>query len=222
MKRATGLVIAAAVFAAASAWGADSQVVGFRSSVVITASLPGATPADRAVRQKLEETPVTFTFNEQPFEEAMQFLAALGDVNIVVDHAKVEAGKTITLKLTEVPLLTALKLSVEQAGLKWAVRDGVVVISTEDGVKSEPVTGVYDVTDMLHPAPDFEGPEISLGNMATRSSKKDNTDNTLGNPFNVPPTDKPKKDSEKTQDELLKEIVELVKQMVDSGTWEQD
>ena len=219
MKRATGCALAVLVVlaAAAWAWGTEPSVVGWRDRVIITASIPGTTPADRAVRHKLEDTTVSFTFNEQPLDEAMGFLAELGKINIVIDHGKVEAGKTVTLKLTDVSLLTAVKLSVEQVGLKWTVRDGILFVSNEDGVKNEPVTVVYDVNDLLSPPPDFEGPVVSLGNIGQRTDQNTDRGPVIGLPG---PNDTPKKDFEKSREELLKEIVDLVKQMIESGTWD--
>jgi hypothetical protein len=221
MKRATGtcLAVLAALVIVAPAWGDGPAVVGWRDRVVITASLPGMTAADRVVRQKLDETVVSFTFNEQPLEEAMDFLAALGHFNIVIDHRKVEAGKTLTLKLTDVSLLTALKLAVEQASLKWTVRDGVVIISDQDGIKSEPVTVVYDVSDMLAVPPDFEGPTIELGAIGSSIAANKNSKTTEPWPKTIEEP-KEKKESEKTREELLQEIVALVKQMIESGTWD--
>ncbi len=211
MKRATGtcLAVLAALVIAAPAWGDGPAVVGWRERVVITASLPGLTAADRVVRQKLDETIVSFTFNEQPFEEAMDFLAALGKVNIVIDHRKVEAGKTLTLKL-----------SVEQAALKWTVRDGVVVISDEEGIKSEPVTVVYDVSDMLAVPPNFEGPTIELGAIGTSVAANRESKTTEPGWPGIADEPKEKKDTEKTREELLQEIVQLVKDLIESGTWE--
>lgn len=224
MKRATGtcLAVLAALVIAAPAWGAEPAVVGWRERVVITASLPGLTAADRVVRQKLDETIVSFTFNEQPLEEAMDFLAALAHVNIVIDHRKVEAGKTLTLKLSDVSLLTALKLAVEQVSLKWTVRDGVVIISDEDGIKTDPVTVVYDVSDMLAVPPNFDGPTIELGAIGTSVAANRESKTTSGSDWTGGIVEEPKekKDTEKTREELLQEIVELVKQMIESGTWD--
>ena len=194
-----------------------ATVVGYRDRVIVTAPGAGTTAADAAVSQKLADTVVTFTFSEQPIEEALEFLATLGGVNIVIDRRKVEAGKTVTLKLTDVPLLTAVKLLTEQVGVKWTVRDGVVMITDEEGAKSEPVTVVYDVSPYLAVPPDFEGPTIELQSISgTRSG-----DNPYTSPFDPAPGDEPRKDIEKSREQLLKELVELIKQTIDPGTWDE-
>jgi len=83
------------------------------------------------VQQQLENTIVSFTFDEQPFTEAIDFLQTLGNVNIVIDRSQVKPkDMTVTLKLTNVPLKTAVKLCVEQLALRYTIRDGIVFIST--------------------------------------------------------------------------------------------
>ena len=195
-----------------------ATVVGFRDRVIITAAIPGVTAADRVVYQKLDTTIVSFTFNEQPLEEAVEFLSTLGGVNIVIDKRKVESGKTVTLKLANVPLATAVKLLTEQVGLKWRVRDGLVFISDEEGTKAEPVTVVYDVSDLLAVPPNFVGPTIELQSIGG---------NRGGQGTSYPPTiigepaDGPKDDSQKSREELLQELVDLIKQVIEAGTWEE-
>ncbi|HUV38947.1 MAG TPA: hypothetical protein VMY39_05005 [Planctomycetota bacterium] len=93
------------------------------------------TPHDRKVRTQLDETIVSFTFNEQPVLEALDFLQTLGSVNIVLDRNKLtDPNQTVTLKLSNVPLETALRLLSEQLGLQHVVADGIVFISDAETV----------------------------------------------------------------------------------------
>ena len=73
----------------------------------------GWTAKDALIRQKLDDTVVSFTFNDQPLEEAIDFLQTLGNVNIVLDRKQVEEGMHVTLKLNDVPLSTALSLAAD-------------------------------------------------------------------------------------------------------------
>ena len=121
-----------------------------RSKPVMRVQLPADRPENRKVQEVLDKKTVSFTFNDQPVKDALAFLQTLGGLNIVLDLTKLEdPDQTITLKLTDVPLGTALRLLVEQLSLKYVVRDGVVFISDEEGVKQPPVTAVYDVRDLL-------------------------------------------------------------------------
>lgn len=221
MKRPARIWVVAACAAlvlATFAGGAfASKIVGYRDSIVITAPGAGGTAADRAVAQKLVDTVVTFTFSEQPLDEALDFLATLGNINIVVDRRKVEAGKTVTLKLTDASLLTAIKFVAEQVGVKWTVRDGVVLFTDEEGAKSEPVTAVYDVSPYLAMPPDFEGPTIELQSISgSRGGGGGGYPGIISDPG-----DEPKKDSEKSREELLQELVDLIKMTIDPGTWDE-
>ena len=178
-------------------------------------------PQDRKVRQQLEESVVSFTFNEQPVMEALDFLQTLGNVNIVPDRTKFEdPDRTITLKLTNVPLETAIKLLTEQMGLKYVIRDGIVFISDEEGIKRPPETNTYDVRDLLADIPNFTGPTFELQNISggnrggagggsgTQSIFGDEEDTDQGDEF-------------KTQEESLNDLIDLIKQVIESGTWDE-
>ena len=94
------------------------------------------TEDDRRVRERLEKTTVSFTFNQQPVSEAFDFLRTLGNVNIVPDRRKLtDPKRTLTLKLTNVPLATALTLTAEQLDLRYAIAGGVVFVSDKAGAK---------------------------------------------------------------------------------------
>ena len=179
----------------------------------------GYTASDRAAYQKLETTIVSFTFNEQPLEEAVDFLTTLGGVNIVLDKRKVEAGKTVTLKLQNVTLYTAVKLLTEQVGLKWIVRDGIAFISDDEGTKMEPITIVYDCSDLMAVAPNFEGPTFELQNISGNSGGRGGSGG--GSSIFSSDTSAGKKDEEgKSREELLNDLVDLIKQVIEPGTWE--
>ncbi len=91
---------------------------------------------DRKVLAQIDDTSVSFTFNEQPVFEALDFLATLGKVNIVPDRAALkDPEQTVTIKLENVPLRTAIILIAEQLGLRWVIRDGVVFISDEATIR---------------------------------------------------------------------------------------
>ena len=222
MKSPAKIILLAACAVAVLAIAAQglfaATVVGWHDRVIITKPVPGASNEDRVVYQKLDDTIVSFTFNEQPLEEAIDFLSTLGGVNIVVDKRKVEPGKTVTLKLSSVPLLTAVKLVTEQVGLKWVIRDGVVFVSDEEGTKTEPITMVFDVSDLLAVPPNFIGPTIELQSISpNRGSSGPGPGINL---ITEPGQGTVKSDSEKSREELLQDLVELIKQTIDSGGWD--
>jgi RNA polymerase sigma factor (sigma-70 family) len=105
-------------------------------------------PKSIAVIKKLEE-PVNLHFPmETPLEEVLKHVkdttkGADGKrLSIYVDpEALREAEKTmaspVVIDLEDVPLRFSLRLVLKQLGLAYCVRDGVVMISTVDGIKQE-------------------------------------------------------------------------------------
>jgi len=122
------------------------------SKPVMRFTLPSERPENRKVLDVLQKRLASVSFKDQPLTEVLDYFQTVGAINIVLDRTKVEEGNTITLKLTDVSLKTALKFVTEQAALKYVVRDGIVFISDEEGVKQAPVTAVYDVRDLLIPS----------------------------------------------------------------------
>jgi hypothetical protein len=187
------------------------------SLAVIVLLSPAASAQNRQIERKLDDTVVSFSFTDQPLQEALDFLGTLGGVNIVLDRRQAEDAQTVTLKLSNVTLRTALKFLTEQVELRWIVRDGLVFISDEEGTRQEPVTAVYEVGDLLVQPPDFEGPAIELQSL-NRSSGTNSTDNP--NPWGEKDDETKETDIAKTRDEMLQDLVELIQQVIEPGTWE--
>ena len=104
-------------------------------------------PQNIAVIKKLEE-PVTCTSRWPPLEVVLKHVkdATKGAdgkrLSIYVDpQALQEAEKTMTspvvIDLEDVPLRICLRLVLKQLGLAYCIRDGVVMISTVDGIQQE-------------------------------------------------------------------------------------
>jgi type II secretory pathway component GspD/PulD (secretin) len=176
-------------------------------------------PQDRAVRRKLEETPVSFTFADQSVAEAINFLQEVSKVNIVVDRAKIPEGKTVTLKLGDVSLETALNLLSEQIELKWVIRDGVVRISDAEGVKQRPEINTYDVGDLLADVPNFQGPTFELQNISSNrggsgSGSSIFSDSESGKGSTT-------EETTKSAEESLQDLITLVKEVIDPTSWDE-
>jgi hypothetical protein len=104
-------------------------------------------PRSAKTKAKLDSVIVSFTFNEQPLDQALEFLQTLGGVNIALDRRRFDPEKTsVTLKLTNMPLRTALVLLADGIGARACLRDGVVYITdaktlAEGGWPELPVNG---------------------------------------------------------------------------------
>ncbi len=105
-------------------------------------------PRSKEVIGKLEQ-PATLHFpTETPLEEVLKRIRDLAKGNsgkrlsiYVNPEALQEAEKTMTspviIDLEDVPLRLALRLVLQQLGLAYCVRDGVVMINTPEGVRQE-------------------------------------------------------------------------------------
>ncbi len=84
---------------------------------------------DRRVRKTLDDRIASVTFNQQPLDEAVEFLEAVGDVKIILDRTTATpAGRTVTLRLENTPMRTWVTLLAEQLGADWVIKNGAVHI----------------------------------------------------------------------------------------------
>jgi hypothetical protein len=106
-------------------------------------------PKTKLVFKKLEE-PISMSFNEEtPLEDVLKYIKqasttqTYAGIPIYVDPAGLkEAGATTTsvvrnIDLEGVPLKTTLRLLLKQLGLAYCVRDGVLIVSSQQGIFNE-------------------------------------------------------------------------------------
>lgn len=118
---------------------------------------------------------------------------------------------TISLKLTDVKLTTAVGFVTRQAGLSWTMRDGVVLVGEREAIRPPMTTCVLDVMPFLALPPDFEGPDIRM--WAPQSDEKEPLLDWNDEPDQ-------EKDGVKSRQEILEELAVIVKDVLEADTWE--
>ena len=104
---------------------------------------------------------VSFEFAETPLREALDFLAVLGGVTVVLLPEVAEEGTNpVTLAVEAMTLEHAFSWVARLAGIPARVEMGAVVFGP--GKKTDLVIRVYDIRDFA-PVTDFPGPDIVLG-----------------------------------------------------------
>ena len=106
-------------------------------------------PKSKLIHKKLEE-PISMSFlDETPLEDVLKYIKQAtttkkyGEIPIYVDpDGLVEADKTMAstvrnIDLEGIPLKTTLRLMLKQLGLAYCVRDGVLIISSPQGIFDE-------------------------------------------------------------------------------------
>ncbi|HEX3448675.1 MAG TPA: hypothetical protein VHS97_10505, partial [Isosphaeraceae bacterium] len=105
-------------------------------------------PLSKVVLKKLEE-PISMSFaNETPLDDVLKYIRqatttpTYAGIPIYVDPKGLEEAtaaldSTVSFDLEHVPLKTTLRLMLKQIGLAYCVRDGVLIISSVQGVNEE-------------------------------------------------------------------------------------
>lgn len=122
----------------------------------------------RALREKLKQT-IHYKFAGVPFKFAKEYIETQGQVVINVDKPARDAvpgldDMPIHLSSPEkgMTLESALKFLTRAVSLEWTLRDGFVIITTQEGAKEPPVQRTYDVGDLLGKPEDFKHDGASL------------------------------------------------------------
>jgi len=134
--------------------GAMGGEMGNRARQAISASalrlaIRDKNPKSKAILNKLDE-PLSMSFNEEtPLDDVVKYIKQAtttkthAGMPIYVDPKglkEAEATMTSTIRgidLEGVPLRTSLRLLLKQLGLAYCVRDGVLIISSEQGIFEE-------------------------------------------------------------------------------------
>ena len=135
-----------------------------RTWAAIAALLAAAQePARQEAEARLRSLKVSLDFKDAPLESVVDYLRTLSDVNILVDSKVREKNPTVTLRVQDVSLKSALNLILRPLGCDTMFRDGVLMIMTREDVADRTlVLELYDCRDLLHPVKDFPGVDFEL------------------------------------------------------------
>lgn len=133
-------------------------------------ALPGwAEDADETkskILNRLENTKISLDFKDTSLDEVIDFLHEVTSINFVLSkevREKAKAGELkVDVKLTELPLKSALKLVLDMNGLTAVYRNGVLVIETKEERGKDVEMKMYDVRDLMMKIEDFPAPTIEL------------------------------------------------------------
>ena len=185
----------------------EPVVKAWGNFLVVTAPGAPVTPDDITTGRQLEQCRVTFSFEDTPLAEAVEFLSTISRLNFVI-HSNVDADTLdVSLTLRDVTCRAAVAFVTRQVGLKWTIRHGAVLIGQPEDLVAPMMTSAHDVTHLLAVPPDFEGPQMRWD--------ADPRERIIGYPG---PEDVEKK--EKSRKELMEELVVIVDGMLRADTWE--
>jgi general secretion pathway protein D len=132
-------------------------------------------PANRAVRARLEEPLREITAEQQGLERVLNFLRESSGSNIFVNWKALEAAgidrnSPVTISLKEIPFRKALQTILAEVGggtanLGYTIDDGIITVSTRDDLNSAKyqTVKVFDVRDLLVQPNNRPAPTLNLG-----------------------------------------------------------
>jgi len=132
-----------------------------------TQPLANAAQPALAVSQLLSRRIERIEWDERPFDEVIDWLQGLGPINVVVawralDAETVTRDTPVTLRMKEATVGAVLKEVLSQlsedGSLRYRAAGSTLTISTREDFNRVLYVRMYDVSDLVHPTPDFRGP----------------------------------------------------------------
>lgn len=118
------------------------------------------------ILNRLETTKISLDFKDTNLAEVIDFLHEVTGINFVLSkevREKAKAGELkVDVKLTDLPLKSALKLVLDMNGLTAVYRNGVLVIETKEERGKDVEMKMYDIRDLMMKIEDFPAPTIEL------------------------------------------------------------
>jgi len=169
----------------------------------------------KKIRSQLDTKRLTLDFTDTPFDDVVQFIQNVTQVNIVVDQTAknklAEGGGNVTLNVKDIRLKDALSLLLQVNGLSYTFKEGVLFITTPDSEASKglSVAKIHDIRDLTAKINDFKGPNIRL-----QSTSSSGSGGVGGAIFDT---------GEEAEPAITKDaLIELIKESVAPSTWEDE
>lgn len=123
---------------------------------------------NRPINAMLDSVRINADFAAKPLCEVVRHLANLSKLNIQVDPRATSGEKRateteVTFQARDMKLRNVLTWIARFTDLTWIVRDEVVLITDKEHLDEFKVTGVYDISDIIAPIPDYQSvPEFDM------------------------------------------------------------
>lgn len=187
------------------------------------------TAEDRRVRTVLESKRIPADFRDNSFGDVVNFIRTVSNLDVDIDwqsleNAGITQDATVTLQLKNVTLRSVLDRVIEQVSASgsspagWEISDGVLRIASDEQLRKNVVTLVYDIRDLLLEVPDYgDAPEFDLQSVLQSSGSGGGGGSQ--SPFRDTGGNRQNNTNRRTLDERTDELLQIVQENIDRDGW---
>jgi hypothetical protein len=184
-------------------------------------------PADAAVRARMNKTIQEMQFEGLEFKDVVQLIREIGEVNIHVKWCALEQiGVTkstkVSVDLRNVTAAKALRVILEKVGgvtkMGYLIDEGVITISTKDDLSLYTFTRVYDVNDLIKPNPLDKALPRKTIHPTTRTSRG-STNSGSGSGSGWDDDDWDDDDDDDDDWERIHDLMEIIRTTIEPDSW---
>ena len=110
--------------------------------------------AEQLIKAKLLKR-VSINFKDQPFEQAVDYIRAASDLNIVIDPTILPTTKPVSFNVVNMEMRYVLDWILRFQQLEYRIRHGAIFISNDGGLAEKPCTMMHDIDDLTINVRDF-------------------------------------------------------------------
>lgn len=185
------------------------------------------TPEDRRVRGVLETRRIPVSFRNNTLRDVLGFFQTVSNLDVDIDWPSLEnIGITedtpVSLELRNVVLRSVLDRVMSKIGddnnrAGWEISDGVLRIASEQLLRKNTVTLVYDIRDLLLEIPDYtQAPEFDLQSVLQSTGQGGGGGGQ--SPFRDTNQDN-SRDNRRPLEDRTNDLLDIIQQNVDPEGW---
>jgi general secretion pathway protein D len=214
----------------------DYEVLYPRNWVELTAkrSTAGVGPGgrqegDSELNRKLKEPLGDIRFEDQPFDQIVNFLQEITKVNISVDWEDLNANgiareKSVTVKLSNLSFKTVLVELLSQVGgdvkLAYSLGEGLIRIATKEKLDKDKLVLVYDIRDLLIDVPRFSArPSLDPSQALQQQGQGSGGTNLFQNQEQDDELDRDRGQERGETTGVVARIMDIIRQTVEPDSW---
>lgn len=188
---------------------------------------------DVGLNRKLDETLADIRFEQQPFEQVIEFLGDYTKVNISVDWTNlddngIDRDTPVSVRLTSLPFRVVLDEVLDQVGgevqLAYSIGDGLLRIATKEKLDRDKHILIYDIRDLLinipraNRAAAFDVTQ-GLGEGGGAGGGGGGGQGMFGQSQGMEDRNQEGDEAGQGREELIEDIMDIIRQTVEPDSW---
>jgi Ca-activated chloride channel family protein len=119
-------------------------------------------PEDKEIQDKLKSIRITIDLKNAPLTAVVDYVREVSGLNLHLQGIEKPDQQVMSVKVQDTVLDAALRSILAPRGQGFEIKDGVVIITTEEAIRKRVRLELHDVQDLTYGMQDFPGVDVTL------------------------------------------------------------